>query len=148
MPTAISLFSGAMGLDLGLERAGITTKLAVEIDRHCCRTIEQNRPAVDVWETDIQQVNAKSLLKKLSNPTDVFLMVGGTVPATLPFRHTLVEVHQCQHDGRGGGVIGQVEVYVARGFASVEQSLGRVGRRGEVGALLGVEPDQDLRWLQ
>ncbi|HUY36039.1 MAG TPA: DNA cytosine methyltransferase [Pirellulales bacterium] len=77
MPTAISLFSGAMGLDLGLERAGITTKLAVEIDRHCCRTIGQNRPTVDVWETDIRQVNAKSLLKKVRNPTDVFLMVGG-----------------------------------------------------------------------
>ncbi len=73
----ISLFSGAMGLDLGLEQAGIQTSLAVEIDGHCCQTIQNNRPNLDVWEADIAQITAKDILARHGNPKDVFLMVGG-----------------------------------------------------------------------
>ena len=38
----ISLFSGAMGLDLGLEQAGFETRVLVEIDSAARRTIEIN----------------------------------------------------------------------------------------------------------
>jgi DNA (cytosine-5)-methyltransferase 1 len=73
----ISLFSGAMGLDLGLEEAGIRSSLAVEIDELCCSVMRYNRPDLDVWQTDINHLESQSLLARLNNPKDVFLMVGG-----------------------------------------------------------------------
>lgn len=39
----ISLFSGAGGLDLGLEKAGFATRVMVEIDRDARATVNQNR---------------------------------------------------------------------------------------------------------
>ena len=39
---AISLFSGAGGLDLGAERAGYEVRAAVEWDRHAAATMEKN----------------------------------------------------------------------------------------------------------
>lgn len=73
----LSLFSGAMGLDLGLEQAGIRTTLAVEIDHLCCSTMRKNRPTLDVWQADVNTLGGKTLLARLGNPKDVFLMVGG-----------------------------------------------------------------------
>lgn len=73
----ISLFSGAMGLDLGLEQCGIRSSITVEIDERCCSTMRKNRPDLNVWQTDINQLSGASLLKRLGSPNDVFLMVGG-----------------------------------------------------------------------
>lgn len=39
----ISLFTGAGGLDLGLEQAGFSARLAVEIDKWALQTLDQNR---------------------------------------------------------------------------------------------------------
>jgi DNA (cytosine-5)-methyltransferase 1 len=38
----ISLFSGAMGLDLGLERAGLQVAVSQDYDKWCCETITAN----------------------------------------------------------------------------------------------------------
>jgi len=50
---ALSFFSGAMGLDLGLEKAGIDVLLACENDQACRKTIEENKPDLaligDIW---------------------------------------------------------------------------------------------------
>lgn len=43
-----SLFSGAMGLDIGLEHHGFETVLAVEYDKDAQATIQANRPKVDI----------------------------------------------------------------------------------------------------
>ena len=38
----VSLFSGAMGLDIGLEQAGLRTVVAQDIDPWCVETIRRN----------------------------------------------------------------------------------------------------------
>ena len=72
-----SFFSGGMGLDLGLEAAGIQASLAVEMDATCCATIRHNRPDLDVWEADASVIDANALRVRRGNPDEVFLMVGG-----------------------------------------------------------------------
>ncbi len=42
--TVVSLFSGAGGLDIGLEQAGFITKVCIENDIHCRETLKYNRP--------------------------------------------------------------------------------------------------------
>jgi DNA (cytosine-5)-methyltransferase 1 len=76
MPS-LSLFSGAMGLDLGLEQAGIKTTLAIDDDTLCCRTMRTNRPDHHDWEADISQLTSQDILDRLSRPKELFLMVGG-----------------------------------------------------------------------
>ena len=41
---ALSFFSGAMGLDIGLEKAGIEVILACESEKFIRETIKLNRP--------------------------------------------------------------------------------------------------------
>ncbi|HZP57196.1 MAG TPA: DNA cytosine methyltransferase, partial [Dehalococcoidia bacterium] len=62
MLKSISLFSGAMGLDLGLEDAGFETQVAVEIDRWCQTTIKTNRPELPLIADDIRAVDARTIL--------------------------------------------------------------------------------------
>jgi len=42
-PTLVSLFSGAGGLDIGLENAGFHTLLATEIEPHACESLRANK---------------------------------------------------------------------------------------------------------
>lgn len=53
---AISLFTGAGGLDYGFEAAGFETAVAVEIDARCCETLQANRP----WRIIPQDIAAIS----------------------------------------------------------------------------------------
>src|SRR2546425_8814796 len=63
-PTVISLFSGAMGLDLGFDSAGFDIRVAVEWDECAARTIRLNRPRTPIIQEDIRQVTTASLLRK------------------------------------------------------------------------------------
>lgn len=58
---AISLFTGAGGLDLGFEAAGFETAVALEIDARCVQTLRANR-SWPVIERDIKDVPASELL--------------------------------------------------------------------------------------
>lgn len=73
-----SFFSGAMGLDLGLEQVGIQTTLAVELDKWCCKTIKQNRPDIQLVERgDVTRLTGARLRQIRQHDGDVYLMVGG-----------------------------------------------------------------------
>ena len=58
--TSIELCAGAGGQALGIERAGFEHLALVEIDEHCCRTLEANRPKWKgrVHRTDLKQFDA------------------------------------------------------------------------------------------
>lgn len=66
-----------MGLDLGLEQAGIRTTMAVEIDRWCCETIRANRPKLTLLSEDVTTLDAAALRKARRFKGDVALMIGG-----------------------------------------------------------------------
>jgi DNA (cytosine-5)-methyltransferase 1 len=75
---ALSFFSGAMGMDLGLERSGIETILACEFDKWSRETIRTNRPDLpllgDIWEHDANSVKTAAGLVATD---DIDLVVGG-----------------------------------------------------------------------
>jgi len=72
-----SFFSGALGLDLGFEQAGLAPTLAVELDECCCETIQKNRPEVQVLNEDVSRLNASKLRSARNYQGEVFLMIGG-----------------------------------------------------------------------
>ena len=74
---AISLFSGAMGLDLGVEKAGFDIKLCVEMNKNAVKTIRRNTD-IPVIDEDINKVSTSEMLEKAAlNKEDVDLVVGG-----------------------------------------------------------------------
>ena len=74
---AISLFSGAMGLDLGIEKAGFDIKVCVEIDKWAVQTIKNNTN-IPVIDKDINTVCSDEILKTAGlKKEDVTLVVGG-----------------------------------------------------------------------
>lgn len=74
---AISLFSGAMGLDLGIEKAGFDIKVCVEMDKWAVQTIKRNSD-IPVIERDINDVTTDEILKTAGlQAKDVTLVVGG-----------------------------------------------------------------------
>jgi DNA (cytosine-5)-methyltransferase 1 len=76
-PIALSFFSGAMGLDLGLEKAGFDIRLACESNKHCRQTIALNRPNTALLG-DINDCTAEQVLEAAQvRAEDVDLIVGG-----------------------------------------------------------------------
>ncbi|MFM9872446.1 MAG: DNA cytosine methyltransferase [Fimbriimonadaceae bacterium] len=61
----LSLFSGALGLDLGLERAGWECVGFNEFDPVACKTIRSNRPSVRLFEGDIRELSAFQICTEL-----------------------------------------------------------------------------------
>jgi DNA (cytosine-5)-methyltransferase 1 len=80
----ISFFSGALGLDIGLERAGLRCIALNEFDPITCRTIKANLGTVfaanspRLYETDIRALGIAGLCGDLDiNPGELFAVVGG-----------------------------------------------------------------------
>jgi DNA (cytosine-5)-methyltransferase 1 len=77
-PIALSFFSGAMGLDLGIEKAGFDIVLACENDKYCKETIEKNRPNTALLD-DINQITIDEIFEvtQLARNNDIDLIMGG-----------------------------------------------------------------------
>jgi DNA (cytosine-5)-methyltransferase 1 len=81
----VSLFSGGMGLDLGLERTGKFRVVAcVEKEQAFCKTIRENQsagrlsPDLKVFEGDISNVSPEAVLDAIGlKPGEVDLLAGG-----------------------------------------------------------------------
>ena len=83
-PKAMSLFAGAGGLDLGIDRGGFETALAMEIDLHCVATLRHNAPRKTVWNMDVRAVDIRRLSECLGIETGSLpLLCGG--PPCQPF---------------------------------------------------------------
>jgi DNA (cytosine-5)-methyltransferase 1 len=88
--TAISLFAGGGGLDLGIARAGFRTRVAVEWERYACATLRRAQAAehdvgahaylegCEILEGDIRSFNEREILRAAQlEPGEADLLVGG-----------------------------------------------------------------------
>ena len=75
---ALSFFSGAMGMDIGLEKVGIKVLLASEIDKKCRETIKENHPNIALIG-DIRDYSATDIrsFAGLNQYEEIDLVVGG-----------------------------------------------------------------------
>lgn len=81
--TAISLYTGAGGIDFGFEAAGFDTAVAVEMDPAACKALRLNR-SWPVIERRVQEVSSKELLKVAGlRVGEVDILIGG--PPCQPF---------------------------------------------------------------
>jgi DNA (cytosine-5)-methyltransferase 1 len=86
----LSLFTGAGGLDLGLERAGLEITACVEIDDDARKTLKANRPSWHLIEDpsenpgDLLRLDAAEIVRGLGlAPRELGLLAGG--PPCQPF---------------------------------------------------------------
>jgi DNA (cytosine-5)-methyltransferase 1 len=85
----LSLFTGAGGLDLGLEAAGFEPVLCVEIDEDSRATLKRNRPGWCLSEPgDIHKIEPEQLLRQAAlKPRQLTLLAGG--PPCQPFSKSM-----------------------------------------------------------
>jgi len=79
---AVSLFSGAGGMDIGVRAAGFDVIASVERDKHCCATLRENNKLQGhdtvVLEKDIREIEPDVLLEILQlQPGELDLLFGG-----------------------------------------------------------------------
>ena len=78
----ISLFSGAMGLDIGLEKAGLNVVIGQDFDESCVKTMQVN--GHNVLGGDIREIDPRKLLELTGlSVAEPFLICGG--PPCQPF---------------------------------------------------------------
>jgi DNA (cytosine-5)-methyltransferase 1 len=80
MATAISFFTGAGGLDIGLHQAGFDIKLSLELEKTYCETLRTNHPDWNVVQGDIMDLNKQMVydLAGLDPNTEIDLFAGGS----------------------------------------------------------------------
>lgn len=73
----VSLFSGAMGLDLGLEQVGFEPLICVENNKSAVETIKLNRHGLTVFDNSITEFDIETISKLKFNSETVDLVAGG-----------------------------------------------------------------------
>jgi DNA (cytosine-5)-methyltransferase 1 len=80
MAVAVSFFSGAGGLDMGIKQAGFDVKLTVEIEGKYCDTLKSNHPNLNVVKGDIMDYSKDKIYHEsgLDPEQEIDLMFGGS----------------------------------------------------------------------
>ncbi len=77
-PKAISLFSGAGGMDIGVTEAGFEHVCSIEVDPHCAATLRRNAPRMAIWQVDVRALDPKRTLETVGlEKGNVALLHGG-----------------------------------------------------------------------
>jgi DNA (cytosine-5)-methyltransferase 1 len=76
----VSLFSGGMGLDLGLEAAGFAAAVCNEIDACSVETIRRNRPKIPVVDRSVADIGAADLEAAAGRALKELPLVAGGPP--------------------------------------------------------------------
>ena len=79
-PTVVSLFTGAMGLDLGFEQAGFEVRVAVDKDKFAEATIQANRPDIPIIRDSISNVSGSFILEQAGLSADEVTVLTGASP--------------------------------------------------------------------
>lgn len=74
---AVSLFSGAGGLDEGMRRAGFDVVLANELDPEFCRSHRSNFPNATIHQGSVSELTGPVLRDYLGTQAEIDLVVGG-----------------------------------------------------------------------
>ncbi|MEC0093218.1 DNA cytosine methyltransferase [Paenibacillus macquariensis] len=80
MAVAISFFSGAGGLDIGMKKSGFDVRLTVEIEETYCETLKTNHPEMNIIQGDIMDYSRERILMEagLNEEDEIDLMFGGS----------------------------------------------------------------------
>ena len=79
---ALSLFSGAGGMDIGVSKAGFEIIASIEVDPYCCDTLTANiireKRKTKVIQKDIRTIDPHQLMRELGiRPKELDLVFGG-----------------------------------------------------------------------
>jgi DNA (cytosine-5)-methyltransferase 1 len=138
---ALSLFSGAGGMDIGVRKAGFDILAEIELDQYCCQTLraatEREGRKTLVIEGDIRKIDQQQLMKEFKiKHHEIDLLFGG--PPCQPF--SLAGKQNSLNDIRGPllfEIIRFAEVFKPK-VIFLEQvkgllsAKGKDGKKGEV----------------
>lgn len=79
-PTLISLFTGAMGLDIGFEMEGFDIRVALDNNKDVIATIKKNRSKIPIMEDSIFNVKTSEILRKAELEVGEATVVTGGPP--------------------------------------------------------------------